>query len=301
MSLHFSALLLVVAACDGGPSDTDTGEGVPAPRVFSDFVNTTTPYVGDATCIGSDLGTVDPAKQLNATLNGLVIDFQSDDEVPDADVQMWFADDINGTPDVEPVSDASGAFSTSVPTCTPIAYGTSTDPLLELTVDTFEVHQVFGFEEDGVLDGEWVRSVSEVTAKLIPGIIGVDWDRTTGIIAGTAFDCNRAEEGVYGHAQMFIHDSEGATPATGDVFYFSNNLPQAKKDQPDTNPEDGLWVAVNVPVGEWTIEMWGYNGTDYEMLGSTSLTILAGSVNISNIYTGHTDGIAYPDSCLQVM
>ena len=109
MSLRFTAALLFLTACDGGPNDTDTGDAGPALRVFGDFVNTTTAYVGDSTCIGTDLGTVDPAKQVTATLNGLVIDFQSDDEVPDADVRMWLGDDISGDPDLELASDASGA------------------------------------------------------------------------------------------------------------------------------------------------------------------------------------------------
>ena len=59
-----------------------------------------------------------------------------------------------------------------------------------------------------------------------------------------------------------------------------------------------LWVVMNIPAGTWTAEVWGFDGTDYVMLGATVLQINAGSVNISNIYTGITDGIWYPSSCL---
>lgn len=302
MSLRFTAILLSLTACDGGDTDTtdsgdDTGAG--EVREFSYFVNTTTAYTGDTTCFGTDLGMVDPAKQGNATYNGEVHDFQTEDEVPEADISFWFADDISGTADAELVSGDNGEFTTTVPMCTPIAYGTFTDPLLELTVDTYEVHQVYPYEDDGVIDGEWINSVSTVTSKLIPGIIGIEWDTTTGIIAGTAYDCN---EDPIGHAQIYIHDAAGNAPATGEVFYFdSNDLPTEKASQPDANEANGLWVAVNIPVGTWTAEMWVWNGTEHQLLGSTQLDIKAGSVNISNIYTGNDDGIVYPDTCLMAM
>ncbi len=297
MSLRFTAALLTLTACDSGPEDKETGDtGEVAGREFEYFVNTQTVYTGDTTCFGTTPGEPDPAKQISVTYNGEVHDFQSEDEVPEADVKFWHGDDISTTPDAELVADSNGAFTTTVPMCTPIGYGTFTDPLLELTVDTYEVHQVYPYEEDGVVDGEWVNSVSVVTSKLIPGIIGIEWDVTTGIIAGTAYDCN---EDPIGHAQVYIHDASGNAPATGEVFFFdSNDLPTEKADQPDTNENNGLWVAVNVPVGTWTVEMWVWNGTEHQMMGSTQLNIKAGSVNISNIFTGDDDGVSYPDSCL---
>jgi hypothetical protein len=297
MTHRLALPLLLVTACDGGGNaDTDTGSSADDARTFDYFVFTNEVYTGETTCIGTDFGTVDPAKQVTVAYNGEVHDFQTEDEVSAATVKLWLDDDISGSPDAELTADRDGKFSTSLPTCTPIAYGTFTPPEWEETVDTFEVHQIYGFEEDGVIDGEWVNSVSQSTSKIIPSVIGIEWDTTSGIIAGTAYDCNEAK---IGNAQIFIHDGTGAPPATGEIFYFDdNNLPTSHAKLTASNPENGLWVAVNVPVGTWTVEMWGWDGTQHVNLGSTVLNILAGSVNISNIYTGHTDGIFYPASCL---
>ncbi len=296
-------LLLAPLACDGGsddPKDTeDTGSE--SGRDFSDFVSTTTPYEGDNTCIGGSFGEVDPSKQVDVTLNGEVRNFEDDEPVPDATVKFWFTDDISASPDVEVDADDNGAFTTTVPVCQPIGYGTFTPPEWEETVDTYEVHQIFGYPESEETS-EWVNSVSRSTANIIPAVIGVEWDETTAIIAGTAYDCATGTEDepeFFGHAQVFVHDGNGTPPDATTVYYFSDNdLPVANESQADVNPNNGLWVAVNVPVGTWTVEMWGYSGTEYVNLGSTILTIKSGSVNISNIFAGRTDGLGYPDSCL---
>ena len=53
-----------------------------------------------------------------------------------------------------------------------------------------------------------------------------------------------------------------------------------------------------MPVGTWMVELYGWNGTAYDLLGSTELQIKAGTVTISNVYAGISDGKSYPDSCL---
>lgn len=302
-----ASLLLILSlavGCDGGsdPKDTDgsgttdtsdtsnTGEE----RDFSHFVNTTSAYTGDLTCNGSAPAMPDPSCQVTHTLQGVVEDFQEGSGVPDATIKFWLSDDISTTADLNATGDDDGNFEIEVPSCTPLGYVTTT-PYGD-TVDTYEVHQVWDYESNHTLN-ETVNSVSAGTAAVIPSIIGITWDDTsTGIIAGTAFDCN---EDPIGHAQVYLHDSAGNAPATGEVFYFDDSdFPADNQSVPDANPNNGLWVAINVPVGVWTAEMWGWNGTEYEQLGATQLEIKVGSVNISNIYAGHTDGVAYPPSCL---
>ncbi|MDP2304821.1 MAG: hypothetical protein Q8P18_02180 [Pseudomonadota bacterium] len=298
-------LALLLSACppsDGVTPDDkdadDTGDTVEG-RTFEDFVNVTTPWVGNTDeCIAGKVQNVDPSCIADITVNGRIDDFQSEDPVPDATVQLWVSDSIEGAADETTVSDGDGNFVLeAAQSCTPIAYGTSTPPEWEETKDTYEVHQVFGYAAGGASD-EVFNSVSDTTSKLIPSLIGVEWDQSTGIIAGTAYDCdvNPVE-----YAQVFIHDGSGGIPTTGDVFYFSESggtsLPTSLDSQPHTNT-NGLWVAVNIPSGTWTAEMWGFDGTDYVLMGATVLEIAAGSVNISNIYTGISDGIWYPGSCL---
>lgn len=301
VALLFPILLLV--ACPPPSSDDkvntddtaggdDTGSG---PATF--VVDVTTPWVGNTdTCIDGQNQQVDPSCQATQEIAGTIEDFQSGDAVPDATFEVWFSDDLSGTADVISVADGDGHVTFDAPVCTPIAYGTSTPPEWQETKDTFEVHQVFGYGTDG----ETFNSVSESTSRLIPSLIGVEWDQTKAIIAGTAYDCDTEP---LQYTQIYVHDDSGNPPSTGDVYYFSESggtsLPTDHESQPYTNT-NGLWVVMNIPAGTWTVEVWGYDEAlaDHVMLGATVLQINAGSVSISNIYTGITDGVWYPSSCL---
>lgn len=305
MHTRLSLLALLLVACSGGNSGTDdktgTGDtGGSGSRAFEDFVNVTTAWTGNTDeCIAGKVQNVDPSCQVDLSIDGEVVDFQTGDSVPDATVQLWYSDSLSGSADVTTTAERDGNFSVTAPACTPIAYGTSTPPEWEETKDTYEVHQVFGYSGDGSSDEEF-NSVSEATSRLIPSLIGIEWDESTGIIAGTAYDCD-VEPMQY--VQVFLHDGNGTPPATGEVFYFSESggtsLPTDKESQPYTNT-NGLWVVINIPAGTWTVEAWGYDPTaaTHVKLGTTVLQISAGSVNISNIYTGISDGIWYPGSCL---
>ncbi len=296
---------LLLAACPPVSSDdgkaTDDTSSVSDERTFEDFVNVTTPWVGETdACIAGTVQIVDPACQVPQNVNGTIEDFQTGDSVPEATVRLWTSDSLSGGASETATADGDGNFTLAEAlACTPMAYGTSTPPEWEETKDTYEVHQVFGYDGSGTSD-ELFNSVSVSTSKLIPSLIGVEWDEeTTGIIAGTAYDC---DVNPVQYAQIYIHDAAGAPPPTGDVFYFSHSgdvdLPTDKESQPYTNT-NGLWVVINIPAGTWTVEQWGFDGNGYVLMGATQLDIEARSVNISNIYTGISDGIWYPGSCLE--
>ncbi len=290
--------LTALPACSGGTAakdDTatsDSGSGNP----MDAFVNTTSTYVGDTTCYNGD--GVSWLQQTPATgctgdmtVSATVSDFQQDLPVADASVYFWSNDDINSTPDMSFDVDANGAGSITVPACTALGYETYTPAAWEETVNTYEVHQVYEWDASGATTDTW-NSVSVATSRLIPSLLGLEWESGTAIIAGTAYDCNM---GKIQHAQVYIHDADGNVPPDLAVRYFANNLPNS--DQPDTN-DDGLWSAINVPPGDWIVEMWVWDGTQYLMMGSTHLTMEPDSVVISNIYTGIEDGVYLPASCL---
>ena len=230
MRLSLLALPLILAACPNGGDDkgtdtTDTDD-TNTVRTRDDFVNTQDLVVaGNMECftVGAlTTQTPDPSCQASLSLDGTVEDFQSGDAVPEATIQVWADDDIiSGTPAVTQAND-DGNFSIDAPSCTPFGYGTSTPVEWEETKDTYEVHQVYAYGETSAT----FNSVSEATSRLIPGLIGVQWDTTTGIIADAAYDCDDTE---IENAQVFIHDAAGNIPATGDIFYFSasgdTNLP----------------------------------------------------------------------------
>jgi hypothetical protein len=115
------------------------------------------------------------------------------------------------------------------------------------------------------------------------------------VIAGTAFDCN---ELPIDNAQVVVKDAAGNIPESLVVKYFVEKFPD--RDQLNTSP-DGLWTAINVPEGDWTVEMYVFDDSapdKHKLIGSTVLTVYADSINVSNIFTGFSNGVKYPADCL---
>lgn len=289
-------LILSLVACSGsgnGNTDetTDSGDdGV----TFDDFINTTVSPTGTHDCFspGSDWNTqtVDSTLVADYPFGGIVADFEEDEPVADANVEIWLGDAVDGAADITATSGSDGTLNIDLPSCQAMTYRvTTTDGN---TKDTYEAHQIYDVPSGGT-HNDSLNSVSRVTYQLIPGLLGVTIDEDKGVIAGTAFDCNGSEiEG----AQVVVKDSSGNIPESLVVNYFVDSFPN--RDQLHTSA-DGLWVAANVPEGELTVELYTYNGTDYDLIGATVVPSLADSINISNIYEGYGNGVKFPDSCLQ--
>ncbi|MCO4747959.1 MAG: hypothetical protein KC912_24415 [Proteobacteria bacterium] len=291
-TLIFAAFLV---ACNGPSTNDDDDSGVVVDP-FEVYINTTATATGDHTCYDPasetwNSQTVDTDKIADYPFGGIVADFETEDAVPDATVDVWLADEFDGAPDATGVSDTNGAVTITLPSCQAMTYRTTTDPVAEETKDTFEAHQIFDVPSSGTID-EDLNSVSTITYRLIPSLLGVSVDDDKGVIAGTAFDCNG--EAIEG-AQVIVKSASGSIEEGVTVNYFRENFPN--RDQLETSA-DGLWVASNVPEGTLTIELYTYNGTDYDLIGATEVPSLASSINISNIYEGFGDGVRYPDGCL---
>lgn len=288
--------LALVLACNGEDTDTDATDTDTeviddGPPVFEDFINVQDAPLGDLTCAptaGTWLDqTVDAAKVGAVTTELHVIDFESDADVADANVDIWNGDDVATTPDASGITGEDGLVSLEIPTCQPYAYRTWTDPDLEVTRDTYEAHQISAPDEPVEMN-----SVSDTTYKIIPSILGVPIQTDKGIIAGTAYDCGLEK---IENAQVIVKDAAGNIPESLIVKYFVDDFPD--RDQKDTS-EDGLWIAINVPEGPVTIEMYVWDGTQHVLMGATQVQSYANSINISNTYTGYGDGVRYPDACL---
>lgn len=291
---------LLVACTGASETDTDdTGPDVSGPPTFASLIDTTSSPVGDLSCYTAGdpwlTQQVDTSKQVSFPAVATVLDFQEDTPVTEATVDFWAGDAVTATPDATAVTDLSGqAPLPAITSCTPYTYKTWTDPGREETVDTFEAHQIDPYPA-GASIATTLNSVSDSTYKIIPSLLGVEVQSGLGVIAGTAYDCagNKIE-----HAEVLVHDGTGVEtgiPDTLVVKYFVDKFPN--RDQPDTS-EDGLWTAINVPPGDWTVEMYVWNGTDHVLVGATVLTVKPDSINISNIYTGFGDGVKYPAECL---
>jgi hypothetical protein len=293
------ALFLSLAiACGKDEDDTsatdDTGPDTSDP--MDAYIDLTEELAGDIACFepGGDwlAQTIDETKVATRTLEGMVEDFEDEIGVNEVDLEIWLADSFSGAADVTAQSNSAGDITVEVPTCAAMAYKTSTPAAEERTVDTYEAHQIYDFVEEGSALTDNFNSVSSATYVLIPSLLGVSMDDDKSVIAGTAYGCDGEP---LENAQIVVVDSDGNIPETLVANYFQDSWPV--RDQPHTS-EDGLWVAMNVPEGTWTVQLYGLVGGEEVMLGATQLTTFAASINISNIYTGYGDGVYYPSGCL---
>lgn len=275
---------------DGGGGDGTTGGG----GNQADFINTTKAPIGDFTGFEAGYTTAWLTQTVTQTgtvsLAAAVLDFQEDTPVADATVEFYTGDEVAAVPDVSGVSDAGGNLNLSLPFCTPLTYKTATDPALGDTKNTFEAHQVYGASPTGT---DELNSVSTTTYQLIPSLLGVSVDPAKGTVAGTAYDVgDRPIEGAQVVVKSMADDS---IPDDVVVKYFVNSFPN--REQPETSA-DGLWVAINIPAGDWKVEMYVADGAGGHLfMGQTVLKVFGDSINISNIYTGY-DSVKYPASCL---
>lgn len=288
-------ILLALPACS--KDDTDDTGTAPEPSLFESIINVdTAPIAADLSCWtpGEAMLSVtpDPSCVASVPVIGQVVDFESDDPVSDATVELFLNDLVEAPADDEQISDSSGnvAFA-SAPTCTPISYRVSTDPDLEETKVTIEAHEVYDF---GASITAEFNSVSFATFNIIPSLLGVSVEPGKGIVAGGAYDCNGDPiEGVQAIARP-ADDPEGYFEDQV-VKYFVKNFPN--RNQLYTS-DDGLWVIVNIPPSDAIVELWVTDGAGgHDMIGSTKLLVESDSINISSGYYGYTEQL-FPTSCL---
>lgn len=306
-------LSLGLAGCAGGDDDddddtdtTDTDGGgddglgltVEASGDFSCFTPTDS---FDATTWLTQTGLLAPA---NVTVEGVVSDFEDDVPVGRRNISLWFDDDASGAPDATGAvgDNANGEVSIAgVPSCQPVSYLSAEEAGLGEAKDTYKAHQIYGPGSGGTTTGEY-QSVSNDTYGVIPTIFGIDLDPAKGVIAGTAYDCTRDPEtstdddtGKIVGAKVRVTDLDGNVQDDIEGRYFVDNFPT--KNQPHTSA-DGLWGVFNVPEGTWRIELWALVGGDEVLLGATTAKVYPDSINIANIFTGYSDGVKYPATCL---
>lgn len=290
VAIILSVFSMLAAGCGGKVEDTAPAEADP----FDAFINVSETAAGDFACFsGGDwlVQTVDVKKQVDFPSASEVWDFEDDCCVGDVAVDVWLGDDTEAQVDLGGTSGADGTIALDLPACTPIAYRTSTDPALDQTKDTYESHQVYAYPDAGEIVATF-NSVSTTTYDVVAAVLGVSVDVERSIVAGTAYDCN--DEPIQ-FAQVVVVDDSGTIPDDLVVHYMVEQFPD--RSQPHTSA-DGLWVALNVPAGEWNVELWGVRDGELALLGVTRLRTYANSINVSNIYTGYGDGVKFPDSCV---
>lgn len=292
------SLLLVSCGGKTSSSSTDDDSTSTTDERFDEFVYVTEAPSGDHSCFegGAEVndwivdtladGVVNPV-----TMAGEVIDFETDDPVEEATVDIYFANSITGSPDATAETDSAGSFTASgFLTCTQYAYRTYTDPALGDTKVTIQANRIEANEAEV---SNTFNSVSAATYAVIPSLLGVSPDVDKGVIAGTAYDCNGD---AYSGAQVIVHDADGNIPESLVVKYFVDSFPNRNQ---EWTSDDGLFVAINIPEGEWIIDTWVSDGAGGHILvGQSPVQVYADSINVSNVFVGYETSASYPDSCL---
>jgi hypothetical protein len=295
-----TALFLGLLACGSSEKETDTAMETDTAETtddsfFDTIIYVENPPIGEMSCFSE--GYSDAwAEQIvsedvitEISVSGAVIDFETDDPVPDASIEIYYSNTVYGAPDQSYTSDGAGNFTGTVPTCTPYAYRVSTDPDLGATKVTIKVSQVDG----AAATGSEYNSVSIDTYNVIPALLGISPDVDKGIVAGTAYDC--AGEPLE-FAQIIVTDADGNIPESEVVRYFVDSFPSRLQ---EWTSEDGLFVVVNIPEGEWIVNMYVSDGAGGHLLmGQSPVKVFPDSINISSTYTSFGDGVRYPANCL---
>ena len=293
------SIILGLFACGSAEKETDTastdtGETTET-SMFDSIVYVDTVPTGDMSCFAEGYTDAWAEQSVAAdavtdiSIAGAVIDFETDEPVADASIEVYYSNTVYGAPDQSYTSDGAGNFSGTVPSCTPYAYRVSTDPDLGATKVTIEASQIDGLT---ATSSEY-NSVSIDTYNVIPALLGISPDIDKGIVAGTAYDC--AGEPLE-FAQIVVTDADGNIPESEVVRYFVDSFPSRLQ---EWTSEDGLFVVVNIPEGDWTVNMYVADGNGGHLLMAQSpVKVFADSINISSVYTSFGDGVRYPESCL---
>lgn len=268
--------------------DTDTTPAL----AFEDFINVTDAPVGELSCYDGGTWIQESAAsdcKITATIgDGTVEDFATGDPVADATVSLYYGDAVSGSASANLSSDSDGKLSGALQVCTPMAVKVTTST--GDTVDSYEFHTVWGYGAEVNPD---LISVDQSSWKTIPPLFGAALDDDNGVIAGSAWDCDYNE---IQNAQVVLKDANGNLPATLFIGYTLNGIPSRSATATTT---DGVWIAMNVPPGQWTAELYVADGAGGQrLIGSAPVEAYAHSVSIASVHAGRTTGYNLPDSCL---
>ncbi len=310
-----AALLLCGPGCrtTGDDDDDDAGDDDAGDDDAADDddyrheLTVTEPVIGDFSCLGQTLGAPDPGDTGN--LVGIVTDFSDDFEVAGAKLYVWADNDpsggegtadfvfTDGTDQTGQITVGSGV----VNACEKFAYKVWTEWQPQETMPTFETGNVIGPDGDTTWADHFedfeILSVSYATYQIIPLSLAIDPDPAKGLAAGAFYDC--AGERVE-NAQVLVKDASGNLAEDVYIRYFVDETPD--RDQSWTS-DDGLFGAIDVPPGTWTMELWGIRDSGmpdcpeaevdgYCKLADVDVYVIPDSVNIAN-----ANMKPYPDSC----
>ncbi|MCK6531171.1 hypothetical protein L6R50_27620 [Myxococcota bacterium] len=295
-------------AADDDVADDDAADDDATGDDYRHVLTVTEALVGDFSCISSpqEPSAIPEDNKVTAELQAHVLDFEEDSGVAGAYASVWGNNDPGSTPGFVS-DDATGSDglvtvpSGVVTSCVPYAYETHTNFSPPETQQTYELGVILPPTGGAPFSGGDAdfTSVSFATYNIIPLVLSIQPTPGKGIAAGTFEDCNG--ERVQ-NAQILVKDASGNLAQDVYVRFFVDDLPD--RDQAWTS-EDGLFGAIDVSVGDWTIELWGVPNASFTCPGdlddggrcrvtTVPITVTADSVNIANARMK-----PYPDACFE--
>ncbi|MEK6607121.1 MAG: hypothetical protein AABZ30_05605 [Myxococcota bacterium] len=227
----------------------------------------------DYACLGADLVDAVPAGAV--TVTGAVVDFQSDNPIEGALVEVFdnSAALAAGTPLASVESDGDGNYAVTIPK------GTLGDSLVwwrtsaDAQTTTIQSRRIAAatYAEDRV-------SVSEVTMATLAAILGTSFPSDTAAVIGHIVDCGGR---LVANAGARAFDDAGDELPV-EIYYFEQAFPERRSLQTATSP-DGLFMVVNIPLGVVDLRTYGRLGGVLTTLGRIRVTADSDAVFIVDI------------------
>jgi hypothetical protein len=269
-----SLCALALAACGGEsapPCESlgDENPGFTTPCAVTTFAEdeTDSGQPADWSCLGTP--TDDTPTTVEITLTGVLRDFQSDDPINGASVEVFPGIDYQNVLDTDGPTDNTGAYTLTLEAGHE-RYGFKvTDPEYE---PTFLLNQ--NFEPGTAAQSLDVAGISTGIALALPAIIGLTRTEGTGILAGAMRDCQERE---VVNAVATVSSTRGSPDhLAGALTYYLDagaGLPVRNEEliHTDTN---GIFAIFEIPVTATAyIQVWGF--VDDADLADGDMTLLA--------------------------
>ena len=217
------------------------------------------------------------------SISGRVADFQTSTPVVGATVGVFSGLEYLGAPLATALSDATGAYTVTVPAGTmgPLSWRVTAPD----TLDTYLVNDTGNLTRAAVT-GSNRNSVTTTTAGLLTALLGQSRQAGTGIVAGSAIDClRRPLIGVIATLSSTSSRGTGNRPtfvADAQVYYFSaaSGLPTSRNAATMTNvtSTNGLYLSIQIPPSStqtYYAQTWGFRAAADVARGAAGLSLLS--------------------------
>lgn len=222
-----------------------------------------------------------------------------DDDKGNVTVEVWTDQTTlsEATRVAKTVSDASGRYEVTIPASAwaaasakgvRVAWRISapdTVPTVEYN-DPLPVAQAKPDPQDPTklaVEGLNRITLTRSTLQTINALLGVttDYDKSCAIVLGAVRDCKRAE---VANASAGALDAKGALIAGPQLFFFQSGFPALRDNQPFTS-DDGLFVLLNVPVTQKSVDVrvvGRLNGDEQRVLSRQVLPVKSDTLLIAD-------------------